>query len=45
MFNDLYFRHCGILQLIRQRILEELKTRWRDMDRLDCPDSEDESDG
>ena len=37
--------HCRILQLINQRKLEELKTLWWDADRLDCPDSEDESDG
>ncbi|KAK6185015.1 hypothetical protein SNE40_007344 [Patella caerulea] len=34
-----------ILQLINQRELEELKTKWWHMDELNCPDIEDESDG
>ncbi|KAK7489559.1 hypothetical protein BaRGS_00019193 [Batillaria attramentaria] len=34
-----------ILQLINQRKLEEMKTKWWDRDRLDCPDPENESDG
>ncbi|KAK7109957.1 ionotropic receptor 25a-like [Littorina saxatilis] len=34
-----------ILQLINQRKLEEMKTKWWDRDKKDCPDSEDESDG
>ena len=36
---------CRILQLINQRKLEEMKTKWWDRDKLDCPDIEDESDG
>ena len=36
---------CSILQLLNQRVLEDLKTRWWDYNKTRCPKVEDESDG
>jgi ionotropic glutamate receptor len=33
------------LQLLNQRVLEDLKTTWWEFNRLKCPKIEDESDG
>ena len=42
MHVDCLFR---ILQLLNERVLEDLKTKWWEFDRKDCPKIEDESDG